>query len=249
MTDSERIAPSGEVPVLYAVIPAYNEADNIEALVAEWAPVIEATGPDARLVVIDDGSADSTFALLKDLRQRYGAVLMPLTKPNAGHGATLLYGYRYALDHGADFVFQTDSDRQTLPSEFPAFWEDRFSADAIIGWRSARQDGFARLVVTKVLKLVVRAVFKVSVPDANCPFRLIRSGALERALATIPPDHNLANVLIVVRLIQQGFSIRWLPVTFRPRQGGVNSINIPKIIGIGRRALADFWGLRKLRQS
>ena len=242
MTDQETTSPGP----LYAVIPAYNEAENIEELVAEWVPVIASTGPDARLVVIDDGSKDNTFELLQGLAERHGDVLVPLTKPNSGHGATLLYGYRYALDHGASWIFQTDSDRQTVPAEFPPFWANRHEADALIGWRRGRQDGLSRVVVTKVLKAVVRTVFKLSVPDANCPFRLIRADALAAATASIPPDHNLANVLLTVRLIQQGSRVRWKPVTFRPRQGGVNSINIPRIIGIGRRAVGDFWSLRKL---
>jgi glycosyltransferase involved in cell wall biosynthesis len=231
--------------VLYAVVPAYNEAANIAELVAEWAPVVAATGPDARLVVVDDGSKDDTLALLEELRDRWGEVLEVKSKPNSGHGATVLHGYRYALEQGADWVFQTDSDRQTVPAEFGGFWERRAGADAVIGWRRGRQDGFSRLVVTKVLRVVVRLVFRVRAPDANCPFRLIRAEPLASALETIPPNHNLGNVLLTVRLIQAGRRIVWVPVTFRPRQGGVNSINLPRIIGIGRRALADFWNLRR----
>jgi glycosyltransferase involved in cell wall biosynthesis len=231
---------------LWAVIPAYNEAANIEALVEEWIPVITATGPEARLVVIDDGSKDNTFQLLQDLQERYGTALVPLTKPNSGHGSTLLFGYRYALEQGAGYVFQTDSDRQTVPQEFAQFWTLRESVDAVVGWRNQRQDGYSRLVVTRVLKIVVRLAFGISVPDVNCPFRLVSAPALGAALATIPSDHNLSNVLLTARLVQQGRRIRWVPITFRPRQGGVNSINIPKIIGIGRRALRDFWSLRRV---
>ncbi|MDR2453721.1 MAG: glycosyltransferase family 2 protein [Bifidobacteriaceae bacterium] len=229
---------------LYAVIPAYNEADNIAALVEEWAPVIAATGPQARLLVVDDGSKDNTLELLQELAQRHGPTLEVATKPNSGHGATLLFGYRRALEAGADFVFQTDSDRQTLPGEFPRFWDLRDQADAVIGWRTQRQDGWSRVVVTRVLRLVVRLVFGVKAPDANCPFRLVRGPALAAALEQIPAGHNLANVLLTVRLIQAGRPLRWLPVTFRPRQGGVNSINIPRIVGIGRRAVGDFRRLR-----
>ncbi|MDR1393568.1 MAG: glycosyltransferase family 2 protein [Bifidobacteriaceae bacterium] len=235
--------------LLYAIIPAYNESDNVVALVAEWAPVIQATGPDARLVVIDDGSSDNTFELLEGLRADYGGTLVALTKPNSGHGATLLYGYHYALEHGADYVFQTDSDRQTSPQEFGAFWDARQTADAAIGQRTARQDGLSRLVVTRVLRLVTQLVFRVKVPDSNCPFRLVNAASLASALATIPPDHNLANVLLSVRLIQQERQVLWLPISFRPRQGGVNSINLRRITGIGRRAVRDFWGLRHLRSS
>jgi glycosyltransferase involved in cell wall biosynthesis len=234
--------------VLYAVVPAYNEADNIEALIAEWAPVIAATGQQSRLVIIDDGSTDTTLTQLEQLHDTYGDLLVALTKPNSGHGATLLHGYAYALDQGADWVFQTDSDRQTVAEEFPAFWKARDEADAIVGWRRGRQDGFSRVVVTKVLRVVVRLAFGVKALDVNCPFRLVRADALEAALAQIPPRHNLANVLLTVRLIQQKRRVRWLPVTFRPRQGGVNSINIPRIVGIGRRAVGDFWRLRRPRR-
>ncbi|MDR0366296.1 MAG: glycosyltransferase family 2 protein [Bifidobacteriaceae bacterium] len=232
--------------VLYAVIPAYNESDNIEALVEEWVGPITATGSQARLVIVNDGSKDNTAELLEQLAAKHGEALVVLNKPNSGHGATLLYGYRYALEHGADFVFQTDSDRQTLPSEFPAFWDARHEADAVIGWRSGRQDGFSRVVVTRVLRLVVRLTLGVKAKDANCPFWLMRAGALAEILPTIPPAHNLANVLITARFLQLGMKVKWIEVTFRPRQGGVNSINIPKIIGIGRRAVADFAGLRRL---
>ena len=50
-------------------------------------------------------------------------LLVAQTKPNGGHGSTVLYGYRYAIENGADYVFQTDSDGQTPPSEFDEFWE------------------------------------------------------------------------------------------------------------------------------
>ncbi|MDR1118023.1 MAG: glycosyltransferase family 2 protein [Bifidobacteriaceae bacterium] len=233
--------------VLYAVVPAYNEAANIEALVEEWLPAVRATGPRSRLVVVDDGSKDDTAAILERLRARHGEALVLLSKPNSGHGATVLHGYAYALEQGADWVFQTDSDRQTTPDEFPPFWGARASADALIGWRRERQDGFSRRVVTTVLRIVVRVVFRVRAPDANCPFRLVRADALGQALSAIPPGHNLGNVLLTVRLIQQGRRVRWLPVTFRARQGGVNSINLPKIAGIGRRAVRDFWTLRRGR--
>ena len=50
---------------LYIVLPAYNEQENIEAVVAQWYPIVEAIGPESRLVVVDDGSRDKTYALLR----------------------------------------------------------------------------------------------------------------------------------------------------------------------------------------
>ena len=67
-------------------------------------------------------------------------------KPNGGHGATVLYGYKYALKNGADYIFQTDSDGQTLPEEFEPFWKRRQKYDMVIGWRKDRQDGISRVL-------------------------------------------------------------------------------------------------------
>ena len=107
---------------LYIVIPAYNEEMNIEDVARDWHKVVENVGPASRLVIINDGSKDHTYEKLCELAKELPQ-LEAVTKPNGGHGATVLYGYRYALEHGADYIFQTDSDGQTLTSEFPAFWK------------------------------------------------------------------------------------------------------------------------------
>ena len=77
---------------LYIVIPAYNEAENIAACVADWYPIVERYGGEgSRLVVIDDGSKDDTNALLCDMAKDR-PLLLPLTKKNGGHGSGVLHG-------------------------------------------------------------------------------------------------------------------------------------------------------------
>ena len=101
---------------LYIVIPAYNEKDNIERTVNDWYPIIEKykDNGESRLVVINDGSKDNTYEILCRLAKTR-PLLLPLTKTNGGHGSTVLHGYRFAIEQGADFVFQTDADGQTNP--------------------------------------------------------------------------------------------------------------------------------------
>ncbi|MCM1336963.1 MAG: glycosyltransferase family 2 protein [Candidatus Amulumruptor caecigallinarius] len=227
---------------IYFVMPAYNEEANIESVVRQWhgaAAQLQKEGVEARLVIANDGSKDSTYARLKELEKKY-PLLRALDKPNSGHGATLLYLYRYALENGADYVFQTDSDGQTDPEEFAPFWAARHEWDFQIGHRSGRQDGFSRVVVTKVLKGVVRVTFGVSVTDANTPFRLMKAEALKEVMQLVPDDFFLSNVAISALAVKRGFRCRWLPITFKPRQGGVNSINLPRIFKIGRKAVGDF---------
>lgn len=94
---------------LYMVIPAYNEEETIETVIKEWYPIIEKASEDSRLVIINDGSKDNTYEIMKKCAEERPK-LVPLTKANGGHGATCLYGYRYAIENGADYIFQTDSD-------------------------------------------------------------------------------------------------------------------------------------------
>ena len=224
---------------LYIVIPAYNEEATILSVINQWYPVVEKVGGDSRLVIVNDGSKDSTLSLVQQatvIRPR----LVPLDKENGGHGAAVLFGYQYALEHGADFVFQTDSDGQTLPEEFLPFWEQRQDYDLIIGHRKGRQDGLSRVVVTKTLKAVIAACFGVSVRDANTPYRLMSAQTLRENIQLIPQGFNLSNVILTVVYTKKKMRILYIPITFQPRQGGVNSINLPKICRIGAKALSDF---------
>jgi glycosyltransferase involved in cell wall biosynthesis len=230
---------------LYIVIPAYNEEENIETVAREWHGVAAKINGQSRLAVIDDGSKDGTYAKLLELQKELPQ-LEAVTKPNGGHGAAVLYGYRYALDNGADYVFQTDSDGQTLPSEFWQFWESREQYDAQIGWRKNRKDGFSRVFVTKILKLTLFLCFGLWITDANTPFRLMSSNALSKMLARIPADYNLANVLLTALLEKSKAKMRYLQITFRQRQGGVNSINMKRIFKIGKKAVSDFITLREV---
>lgn len=229
---------------LYIVIPAYNEQDNIRQVVSDWYPIVQSYGDNSKLVVIDDGSKDDTYKILTEMAEDMPS-LVPITKPNGGHGATVLYGYKYALDNNADYVFQTDSDGQTLPSEFAPFWNSRDKYDMVIGYRSQRKDGFSRIVVTRVLRMVVYLCFKVYVLDSNTPYRLMSSDTLRDNLRFIPDDFFLSNVALTAVYKRRGKKLHFIPITFRPRQGGVNSINIPKIFKIGLKALNDFKLINK----
>lgn len=230
---------------LYIIVPAYNEEKNIERVINDWYPIVERYNGNeqSRLVIIDDGSKDETYEIVKKYAESR-PLLVPITKQNSGHGGTVLYGYQYALKNNADYVFQTDSDGQTLAEEFPQFWEERNQYDMLIGLRSKRQDGFARVIVTKVLKLVIRLCFGVNVPDANTPYRLMQAESLKKAVSKIPEGFNLSNVLVAV-YFEKKMKTKYIPITFRQRQGGKNSINIKSIVKIGYKAFGDFRELNK----
>lgn len=231
---------------LYIIIPAYNESENIKNCVDDWYPVIETHDQDgeSRLVIINDGSKDDTYQILMDLAKDR-PLLLPLTKENGGHGPTVLYGYRYAIEKGADYIFQTDSDGQTNPAEFEQFWNERNEYDAVIGNRVERGDGKQRKFVENTVCFLLRLIFGVKVEDANAPFRLMHTQLVAKYINKLPEDYNIPNIMFTTYFVYNKEKVDFIPITFKPRQGGVNSINIKKIIKIGWKAIKDFHKLKK----
>lgn len=228
---------------LYIIIPAYNEEANIKAVIEEWYPIVEKIGTGV-LVIIDDGSKDSTYTIMQECAKER-PLFIPLTKSNSGHGATVLYGYKYALKNGADYVFQTDSDGQTISKEFRKFWKIRNEYDMIIGYRNHREDGVSRVFVTKILKFLLFLCFHIWVLDANTPFRLMKADKLSENIKLIPKDYILSNVALSAIYTKRKQKVKYIPITFRPRQGGENSINLRKIFLIGKQSLVDFVQINK----
>ena len=231
---------------LFIVMPAYNEQDNIADTLAAWYPVIErhAANGESRLVAVNDGSKDDTFAMMQKFAKDH-PLFTPLTKPNGGHGPTVIYAYNYAIEQGADWIFQTDSDGQTNPDEFEAFWEAREAYDGIFGNRTVRGDGKSRAVVEKVVCLLLRLYFGVKVPDANAPFRLMRAEKVAKYLKKLPEDYNLPNIMMTTYFVYYKERVSFREISFKPREKGTNSINIKKIFKIGRQAVKDFRMLKK----
>ncbi len=229
---------------LYIVMPAYNEQDNIKSVVEAWYPLLSGKSEASRLVIADSGSTDSTHAILQQLQGQYPKLEL-LSDTGRQHGPKVLALYDYAVRNHADYIFQTDSDGQTDPNEFDAFWQERHAYDAVLGNRCARGDGKSRAFVEKVVCLLLRLYFRVRVPDANAPFRLMRAETVGKYLAKLPPDYNLPNIMMTTYFAYYKDRVCFKDITFRPRQAGVNSVNIPRIVKIGWKALGGFRRLKK----
>ena len=229
---------------LYIVLPAYNEKDNIEETVKQWHKVVEKTGLNSRLVIFNDGSTDNTYEIMQGLKDEYSQFI-PVNKLNSGHGSTCLFAYNYGIIACADYIFQTDSDGQTDPEEFWEFWAKRNEYDFIIGNRKKRQDGNSRVFVTITLRLLVYVIFGENIKDSNTPFRLMNVKRLQPMLKVIPENFFLSNVIISMMIVKRNEKHLWLPISFKARQGGINSINFGKIMTIGQKAIFDFLLIKK----
>jgi len=224
---------------LYIVIPAYNEESNILEVIREWYPLLNSTSEKSKLVIADSGSTDKTHDIIVTMQKEL-PMLEVISDTERWHGSKLIALYTYAIENNIDYVFQTDSDGQTDPKEFIDFWNHRGEYDGIFGNRTVRGDGTIRAFVESVVCFLLKAYFKVSIPDANAPYRLMRCQTLKKYLYRLPKDYNIPNIMITTFFAYYHENIAFRNITFKPRQGGKNSINIIRIIKIGWKALSDF---------
>lgn len=229
---------------LYIVMPAYNEEANIVSVVEEWYPILDFGNEQSRLVIADGGSKDNTLGILRELQEKYPKLVV-FSKPGTDHGTKVIFLYKYAIEQGVDWIFQTDSDGQTLPSEFEGFWQKRHQYDTILGNRTKRGDGNDRKFVEWVLRMYLFTFFGTMVPDANAPFRLMKAAVVNKYISLMPDDFNLPNAILAMSFKKYGEKLAFDEITFRPRQGGKNYMNKKRIIQIGKKALSDFRQLKK----
>lgn len=226
--------------MIVLVMPAYNEEDAISEVVKEWRAALQRLGYPFSMLVIDDGSRDGTAAVLARLAESSEGQVRVIRQPNNGHGRACRRGYEMAVAAGAGWVLQVDSDGQCDPAYLEAFWNAAREADCVFGVRTRRDDGPARAMISRLCSRLGGWAAGCRLSDANVPYRLIRAAALQNALRRVPEDIDMQNVAITVAL-RRVAGLRWaeVPIHFRQRRAGDNSIRLPQIARMGWRMLHD----------
>jgi glycosyltransferase involved in cell wall biosynthesis len=230
---------------LAVVVPCYNEEANITQLISEWDTEFSQLGITADWLLINDGSTDGTQQLLEQL-----ACVRPnlrfFSRANTGHGRSCRFGYQTATDAGYPWILQVDSDGQCDPVYFQNFWRNRLDADCVFGVRQSRDDGWMRVWISWICRIVASILAGTDLLDANVPYRLIRGPILKAALERIPEDVDLQNVALTFQM-KRITGLRWRhePIHFRARREGVNSIHLFRIIRMGFGLIRDLNWLRR----
>jgi glycosyltransferase involved in cell wall biosynthesis len=186
---------------LVVLIPAFQEGPRIVA-------VVEAASRHLPVVVIDDGSRDDTA----ELAEAAGATVLRQI-PNAGKGAALRMGFRYALDRGVAAVITLDADGQHDPAEIPLFI-DAFRArrpELVIGRRDFDQMPAVRRLSNVAGGLTLSAALGRNVPDNQSGYRLI-GRVLMRAMLDSEESGFEFEVEMIARCIALGLPIDWVPI-------------------------------------
>jgi glycosyltransferase involved in cell wall biosynthesis len=233
-------------PTLSVVIPAYNEEAAIEGAVEEVGTEVFRVVADAELIVVNDGSRDSTGERLDRLAEKE-ARLHVIHQGNGGHGGALRAGMDAAR---GEWLFLIDSDRQIPLSVFEPMWREVQDKDAAFGVRRRRNDPRLRLMLTSAIRGALRLMFRTRLYDANVPFKIVRRSLWEEARPLIPADTLAPSLFLALYLRTRGCRIVEVDVPHRERSVGTVSIRRYKLLKFCAKALGQLvWFRRALRRQ
>jgi glycosyltransferase involved in cell wall biosynthesis len=201
------------------IIPAYNEERAIGGVIGD----IRAHCPETDIIVVNDGSADSTA----DVARACGAGVIDLPH-NLGVGGAVQTGYKHALAEGYDVAIQFDGDGQHRADQVAKLVKPLLDGDAdmVIGSRFLGVKGYEstipRLIGIKVLSAVVSALAGRKITDPTSGFRAANREAMKFFSSYYPDDYPEAEAVIL--LYRAGFRVVEVPVLMRERQSGSSSI-------------------------
>jgi glycosyltransferase involved in cell wall biosynthesis len=210
---------------LSIVLPAYNEEANIEEAVTRATEVATRHCTEHEIIVVDDGSTDSTRAIVEKLASDDHRIRLITHEANRGYGGALKSGF---LAAELDLVFFTDSDNQFDLDELGIFVDLIQSVDVVAGYRIKRCDPVFRRFAAKAWNYLVRALFYVPVRDIDCAFKLFRREVFDGL--ELDSVGAMVNTELMVKLGRSGYRVVEVGVQHFPRTAGKPRGATPKVI-------------------
>ncbi len=220
---------------LSVVLPAYNEEANVESAVEGVSSVAQQLGMDYEIILVNDGSADRTGEIARELMQRIPNFRLVEHYPNRGYGGALRAGFAAAM---GDLIAFVPADNQFDFREISRLLERLDEADIVSGYRAERQDTFIRKLNGFGWNTLVRLLFGYLCRDIDCGFKLFRREVLERV--TIVSDGAMIDTEFLAGARARGFRIAEVPVTHLPRVAGEATGANLKVIAKAFRDLVRF---------
>jgi dolichol-phosphate mannosyltransferase len=234
----------------WVVLPTYQEAENITAILDALLVVFDDTALDGRVLVVDDGSPDGTAELADQVGARDPRVSVLRRTTKDGIGPAYRAGFRHALDAGAELILEMDADFSHDPRDVPRLIAAARDADLVLGSRYVKGGGVARWgVVRRAISRggcwYARRVLGVAVRDLTGGFKCFRRVVLE----TLPLDQVTAagyvfQIEVTYRALVTGFRVVEVPITFTDRVLGESKMKgsivmeaatrVPRLRRLGR---------------
>jgi dolichol-phosphate mannosyltransferase len=217
----------------WLILPTYNEAENIEAIVSAAGEALARSSPKGfHVLIVDDGSPDGTGKIADGLSRSHDWVDVLHRSEKAGIGPAYLAGFRYALEHGAAYVMEMDSDFSHDPADLARLLDAvRRGADLALGSRyvpggGVEAWGLLRRVISEGGSAYARAVLGVKVRDLTGGFKCFRREVLEAIhFDSVRSQGYAFQVELTYRALRAGFEVVEVPIVFRDRERGTSKMS------------------------
>jgi dolichol-phosphate mannosyltransferase len=217
----------------WLILPTYNEAENARAIVTAAAAVLAEAAPDGfRILIVDDGSPDGTGRIADELAAEHDWMRVLHRSEKNGIGPAYLAGFRHALDAGAGYVMEMDSDFSHDPADLARLLQAvRDGADLALGSRYVPGGGVVdwgllRRVVSEGGSTYARLVLGLHVRDLTGGFKCFRREVLEAIdFASVRSQGYAFQVELTYRAVQAGFRVVEVPIVFRDREQGTSKMS------------------------
>jgi dolichol-phosphate mannosyltransferase len=214
-------------PRCLVVIPTYNEADNVSTLI----PQILALAPSYEVLIVDDNSPDGTAQLVRSMQKKIRRVHLIERDKKMGLGTAYVAGFKYALAHGYDFVFEMDADYSHDPKELPNLLKRAEQCDLVIGSRyisgvNVVNWPMRRLILSYMANLYTRVITGMPVRDATAGFKCYRRRVLESIdLDRIHSNGYAFQIETNFLAWSRGFRVCEMPIVFVDRRAGTSKMS------------------------
>lgn len=202
------------------VIPVYNEAENIKPLYEKLHPVLNRLSVEHEVILVDDGSTDTTPAKLKELSEHDSRIKLIFFRKNYGQTAALAAGFRYA---SGDVIITLDGDLQNDPKDIPLLLHKiEEGYDLVSGWRKTRHDAFlSRRLPSFFANRLISWASGVPLKDYGCTLKAYRNYFVKN-ISLLGEMHRF----IPIYAHWMGAKIVEVPVTHHPRIFGKSKYSI-----------------------
>jgi glycosyltransferase involved in cell wall biosynthesis len=233
------------MPGLSVFFPAYNDSGTIASMVIRTVKHASELTPDFEIIIVDDGSADSTAEIADELARTYPQVRAVHHPTNRDYGAALQTGFRSATK---ELIFYTDGDAQYDPAELVQLWAKMTpDVDLVNGYKISRSDPWHRIVIGRVYHYIVSTLFGLKLRDVDCDFRLMRRTIFERI--NLEKSSGIICVEMMKKIQDGGFRIAEVPVHhFHRAFGRSQFFNVRRLVRTGRDLLLLWYALVVRRQ-
>lgn len=223
-------------PGITVFFPAYNDESSIAGMVEKALALLPRHTDDYEVIVVNDGSADGTAAVLDELARTRPGVRVVHHPRNRGYGGALRSGFVNATK---DWVFYTDGDGQYDVNELAALIPRMTDAvDVVNGYKIKRSDDRRRVVLGAIYKRLARMLFRLPIRDVDCDFRLLRRSAIQSI-----DLHSTSGVVcteMIYKLHRAGYRFTEAPVHHYPRLHGQSQFFTVRRVG---KTALDFFAL------